>query len=93
MNKMMDYKKMENEIDKYFDNLTDEQFMADLEAADYSFYKGITVEFLGGLDTTQVTYGQINISTSVYKFTKTEIDRYKIANFAAVENYDYLLAA
>ena len=44
---IMEYKEMEKEVIKYFANLTDEQFLKDLELADYSFYKDITVEFLG----------------------------------------------
>lgn len=94
MNKIMDYKKMENEIDKYFVNLTDEQFIADLESADYSFYQGITAEFLGVLDTTHITYGQIKISSSKVPFTlpTRPVCSYKNMDFFIITD-DYKLAA
>lgn len=94
MNKMMDCKEMENEVDKYFANLTTDKLIADLEAADYSFYGNVTVEFLGGLDTTQVTYGQIKISSLKASFTlpTSSAHSYKKVDFISKTD-DYKLAA
>jgi hypothetical protein len=94
MSNAINYKEMEIEVTEYFANLTEEQFIKDLELADYSFYEDITVKFLGGLETTQITYGQIKISSSVSKFIEPEVGHsYRIPDFSVADNYDYALAA
>ena len=90
MPEIMNYGEMEREVNEYFTNLTDEQFIHDLKLADYSFYENITAQFL---DAPQITYGKIKVSPVTFRYIKTATKRcYETIDFFGLAE-DYKLAA
>jgi hypothetical protein len=91
MSNFKEYKELEREVDKYFAALTEDQFMRDLERADYSFYKNITISIL---DPLIITYGLIKMSEPSSKCNEGALKNHSKADFSSEnEVNDFAMAA
>lgn len=84
---MLDYQKMIMEVDKYFDDLSDEQYTIDKERAAYDFYKNINVSILSPMPALY-SYLASNIPTAKIKFDKIPFNYKKVDILEYSDEYD-----
>jgi hypothetical protein len=83
---------MLEEVNTYFDNLTDEEFICDIERAGYSFYKDISVALLSPVVTVYSQY-KSDHSLKVKNIDKIFLTYLNVELNQRSDQYEYCLAA